>query len=125
MAGERVLIIEDNPLNMELATDVLEAAGYLVTQATDAERGIEMARTSSPALILLDVGLPGMDGLTAARILRQDAATACVPIVILTAHAMIGHEERTRAAGCAGYITKPIDTRALPRSVEGFLKSRR
>ena len=107
---------------MELATDLLEAAGYVVAQAADAETGIEMARTVHPALVLLDISLPAMDGLTAARLLRDDAATAGVPVVILTAHAMKEDEEQARATGCAGFITKPIDTRSFSRSVELLLK---
>jgi CheY-like chemotaxis protein len=121
MAGETILIIEDNPVNMELATDLLEVVGFTVCQADNAESGIEMARTMNPALILMDVGLPAMDGLTAATFLRQEPATRHIPIVILTAHAMKGDEERALAAGCAGYITKPIDTRHFAARVREFL----
>jgi CheY-like chemotaxis protein len=124
MAGEVILVIEDNPLNMELATALLEAAGYVVAQATDAETGIELARETHPALILLDVSLPAMDGLTAARLLREDERTADLPVVILTAHAMKEDEGRARATGCAGFITKPIDTRSFSQSV-GLLLRRR
>jgi len=121
MAGEKILIIEDNPVNMELATDLLEVAGYEVFQAPDAESGIALARADSPHLILMDVGLPGMDGLTAAGVLRGDAATQHIPIVILTAHAMKGDEEKALASGCAGYITKPIDTRHFSKTVAEFI----
>lgn len=121
IAGEKILIVEDNPVNMELATDLLEAAGYVVCQAEDAERGIELARAQAPNLILMDIGLPGMDGLAAAAILRQDTATRVIPIVILTAHAMKGDEARAMATGCAGFITKPIDTRSFARTVAGLL----
>jgi len=122
VAGEKILIIEDNPVNMELASDLLDMAGYVVCQAENAETGIEIARTESPQLILMDVGLPGMDGLTAAGVLLQDAATRHIPVVILTAHAMKGDEEKALAAGCAGYITKPIDTRAFVKTVTAFIE---
>ncbi|MDQ3815998.1 MAG: response regulator [Armatimonadota bacterium] len=125
MAGEKILIVEDNPVNMELATDLLEIGGYQVCQATDAETGITMAREAAPDLILMDVGLPGMDGLSAAILLRQDAATQHIPIVILTAHAMKGDEEKARACGCAGYITKPINTRTFANTVAGFIAASR
>ena len=121
MAGEKILIIEDNAMNMELATDLLEVAGYIVCQAADAEDGIEKARTEAPDLILMDVGLSGMDGLTAIGVLRADSATRGIPIVILTAHAMKGDQEKAVAAGCTGYITKPIDTRAFTKTVADFV----
>lgn len=121
MAGEKILIVEDNPANMELETDLLEVAGYIVCQTTNAEAGIEAARSEAPSLILMDVGLPGMDGLTAAGILLQDAQTQHIPIVVVTAHAMKGDQEKALDAGCAGYITKPIDTRAFAKSVAAFI----
>jgi CheY-like chemotaxis protein len=121
MAGEKVLVIEDNPVNMELAADLLELAGYVVLQAGDAGSGIEMARSQSPHLILMDVGLPGMDGLAAAGILLQDDLTRRVPVVLLTAHAMKGDEEKARDAGCVGYITKPIDTRTFAATVAALI----
>lgn len=121
MAEETILIVEDNPANMELATDLLENAGYTVVQATDAEQGIEAARTAPPHLIIMDVGLPGMDGLSASRMLREDATTKDIPIVILTAHAMHGDQEKAFAAGCSGYITKPIDTRSFIKTVSSFI----
>ncbi|HEX8835180.1 MAG TPA: response regulator [Abditibacteriaceae bacterium] len=123
MAGERILIVEDNPVNMELATDLLEIAGYTVFQAFNAECGIETACREVPDLILMDVGLPGMDGLEAAAILRRDAATSHVDIVVVTAHAMQGDQEKALAIGCAGYITKPIDTRSFTQTVAVFLNS--
>lgn len=123
MPGEKVLVVEDNPLNMELTADILGAAGYVVLQAENAERGIALARAERPALILMDVRLPGMDGLRATEILKREADTREIPVVALTAHAMKGDEDKALAAGCAGYITKPIDTRALPREVAGYLRS--
>lgn len=121
MAGETILIVEDNPLNLELATDLLEAAGYVVRQAGTAEEAIQTARTALPGLILMDVSLPGMDGLAATQALKADPATRAIPVVALTAHAMKGDEDKARAAGCEGYITKPIDTRTFPVTVARFL----
>ena len=123
MASQKILIVEDNPVNMELATDLLEVAGYVVCQATDAETGIEMARIKLPDLILMDVSLPGMDGLTAISVLREDAATRNIPVMVLTAHAMKIDKERAMAAGCIGFVTKPIDTRTFATTVAGFMKS--
>ncbi len=117
MPGEKILIVEDNPLNMELAVDILEAAGYSVLRAEDAEKGIALARAENPALILMDVSLPGLDGLSATGILKREPETRDIPVVALTSHAMKGDEEKARAAGCEAYVTKPIDTRALPQVV--------
>ena len=111
MAGERLLIVEDNPMNLQLAEFLLSAAGYRVDSAASALEGIEIAVAEPPALILMDVELPGMDGLTATRRLKADPATAHVPVVALTANAMQGDHERCLEAGCDGYIAKPIDTR--------------
>ncbi|GAB4462154.1 MAG: hypothetical protein OHK0029_28500 [Armatimonadaceae bacterium] len=120
MAEKRVLIVEDNPVNMELATDLLEVAGYQVLQAEDAETGINLAKSELPDLVLMDIALPGMDGLTATTILRQDLATAHIPIVALTAQAMRGDEDKAITMGCIGYITKPINTRAFPKLVAEY-----
>ena len=122
MAGEKVLIIEDNPLNMELARDLLEARGYVVLEASTAPEGIEMVHKGTVDLVLMDVQLPGMDGLTATRILRQDATLAGLKIVALTAHAMKGDEQKVLEAGCNGYISKPIDTRQFPLQVAAYLQ---
>ena len=123
MAGEKILIVEDNPMNLELATDLLEAAGYVVIQAGTAEDGIELARAESPDLILMDISLPGMDGLEATGVLKQDPATKGITVIAMTAHAMRGDEEKALAAGCAGYITKPIDTREFPKAVARFIEA--
>ena len=124
MAGEKILLVEDNPVNMELATDLLEVAGYEVIQAGTAEEGCQLARTTAPDLILMDVRLPGMDGLTAAGLLKRDAATRTIPIIALTAQAMKGDQEKALEAGCDGYITKPIDTRAFSHEVARALEKR-
>lgn len=122
MAGETILIVEDNPLNMELARDILEARGYTVLEANTAQEGIEAVQQHKPHLVLMDVQLPGMDGLTATRLLRQDSSLNEVCIVALTAHAMKGDEEKVLEAGCNGYISKPIDTRQFPAQVANFLQ---
>ncbi len=103
-----VLIVEDNPTNMTLAVFLLESAHYTVLSATSAETGLTLAKKEKPDLILMDIQLPGMDGLEATALLKADAATSSIPVVALTALAMKGDEERIRAAGCDGYIAKPI-----------------
>ena len=104
----KVLIVEDNPANMTLAIFLLESAGHAVIHATDAEAGLTLARDDQPDLILMDIQLPGMDGLEATRLLKEDDATRGIPVIALTALAMKGDEERIRAAGCDGYIAKPL-----------------
>ncbi len=121
MAGETILVVEDNALNMELISDILESQGYRVVQARAGAEAIDLAKQDRPALILMDIQLPGLDGLTVTGILKDDAQTRDVPIVALTAHAMRGDEERAREAGCDGYISKPIDTRQLPETIRTFL----
>ena len=103
-----VLVVEDNPTNMTLAKFLLESAGYTVIGATDAEAGLTVARDEQPNLILMDIQLPGMDGLQATVLLKKDDATRAIPVIALTALAMKGDEERIRAAGCDGYIAKPL-----------------
>jgi len=124
MAGEHILIIEDNPLNMELARDLLEARGYRVREASTAQEGIEAVRAEKPDLVLMDIQLPGMDGLTATRVLREDPNLADLKIVALTAHAMKGDEQKVLEAGCNGYISKPIDTRQFPKQIASFFEER-
>jgi two-component system, cell cycle response regulator DivK len=103
-----VLIVEDNPANMTLAVFLLESAGHQVMRATDAEAGLQLARTRHPDLILMDIQLPGMDGLAATTQLKREPETRAIPVIALTALAMKGDEERIRAAGCDGYIGKPM-----------------
>ena len=123
MAGEKILIIEDNPLNLELAQDLLELAGYRVLSAPLAETGIEIAMSEIPDLILMDIRLPGMNGLEAIRLLKQDNLTKRIPIVALTANAMPGEEERALQGGSVGYITKPINTRQFASQVADYLSA--
>ena len=104
----RVLIIEDNVANMKLAKFLLQSAGHTVLAATDAEAGLTVARDEQPDLILMDIQLPGMDGLEATALLKKQDATRAIPVIALTALAMKGDEERIRAAGCDGYIAKPM-----------------
>jgi two-component system cell cycle response regulator DivK len=103
-----VLVVEDNPANMTLALFLLQSAGHQVLSATDAEAGLALARERQPDLILMDIQLPGMDGLEATTQLKQDESTRRIPVIALTALAMKGDEERIRAAGCDGYIGKPM-----------------
>jgi two-component system cell cycle response regulator DivK len=103
-----ILVVEDNAANMKLAVFLLQNAGYNVLSAPDAETGLTLARDERPDLILMDIQLPGMDGLAATGILKQDEATRAIPVIALTALAMKGDEARIRAAGCAAYIAKPM-----------------
>jgi two-component system, cell cycle response regulator DivK len=104
----KVLVVEDNAANMKLATFILESAKHTVISARDAEAGLTLAREEHPDLILMDIQLPGMDGLQATGLLKADEATRGIPVIALTALAMKGDEERIRAAGCDGYIAKPL-----------------
>src|SRR5688572_31962378 len=116
-----VLIVEDNPANMTLAIFLLESAGHTVLSATDAEAGLTLANNAQPNLILMDIQLPGMDGLEAAALLKRDVTTRAIPVIALTALAMKGDEERIRAAGCDGYIAKPLAYREFLATVGKFL----
>ncbi len=104
----KILVVEDNAANMKLAVLLLESSGYTVVSAMDAEAGLTLARDEQPDLILMDIQLPGMDGLQATRILKQEEATRAIPVIALTALAMKGDEERIRAAGCDDYVAKPL-----------------
>ena len=117
----KVLIIEDNSANMRLAVFLLESVGHIVLGATDAEAGLTMARAEQPDLILMDIQLPGMDGLEATALLKQGEGTRDIPVIALTALAMKGDEERIRAAGCDGYIAKPMRYRELLEAVAAQL----
>jgi len=117
----KVLIIEDNPANMTLATFLLQSAGHSVLAARDAETGLTLARDEQPDLVLMDIQLPGMDGLEATALLKSDEATREIPVVALTALAMKGDEERIRAAGCDGYIAKPLAYRDFLATISAHL----
>jgi two-component system cell cycle response regulator DivK len=118
----RILVIEDNSANMKLATVILEMRGHSVISATNAEDGLTLASTSQPSLILMDIQLPGMDGLEATAVLKRDDATRRIPVIALTALAMNGDEERIRAAGCDGYIAKPLRYQAFLAVIDAQLK---
>lgn len=117
----RILVIEDNVSNMKLATFLLESAGHTVLPVTDAEAGLALARAERPELVLMDIQLPGMDGLQATALLKADPETASIPVIALTALAMKGDSERIRAAGCDGYIAKPLAYREFLAEVDRFL----
>lgn len=117
----KILVVEDTPANMELATFLLQSVGHVALSATDAEAGLTLAREQQPDLILMDIQLPGMDGLKATALLKQDALTRAIPVIALTALAMSGDEERIRAAGCDGYIAKPFAYREFLATIAAQL----
>jgi len=117
----RVLIVEDNAINMSLSTFLVTSAGYAVIAAADAEAGIKMAREEVPDLILMDIQLPGMDGLEAIGLLKEDPSTRGIPIIALTALAMKGDEARIRASGCDGYIAKPMRYRQFLAAIASVM----
>jgi CheY-like chemotaxis protein len=121
MNGKRVLVVEDNALNMKLFRILLGQAGYDVMEAGDAETALRIAREQTPHLILMDIQLPGMDGLGATRLLKQDETLREVPIVAVTSYAMPEDQARTAAAGCCGYVSKPIDTRHFVEYISQFI----
>jgi two-component system, cell cycle response regulator DivK len=118
---KRLLVVEDDPTIMSLIVILLEREGYGVIQATSAEEGIKLAAEQAPNLILMDVALPGMDGLEATRLLKSREATSRIPVVALTAQAMKQDAERAALAGCDGFIVKPISTRHFLGEVARFL----
>jgi two-component system cell cycle response regulator DivK len=120
----KVVVVEDNPANMTLANFLLESVGHSVLKATDAETGLALARTEQPDLILMDIQLPGMDGLTATALLKGDEVTRDIPVIALTALAMKGDEERIRAAGCDGYIAKPLAYKEFLATIAAELEKR-
>lgn len=117
----RILIIEDNPANMKLALLLLHQAKHETLCAGDAETGLTLARAERPDLVLMDVQLPGMDGLAATALLKADPATAAIPILALTAMAMKEDREKTRAAGCDAYIAKPLRYQELYAAIDALL----
>jgi CheY-like chemotaxis protein len=121
MAGEAVLVVDDNPANLKLARVLLTAEGFVVRTAGDAEEAMRVLETFHPAVVLMDIQLPGMDGLELTRRLKADPATAEMKIIALTAYAMKGDDVKARAAGCDGYIAKPIDPNTLGATVARLL----
>lgn len=121
MSGETILIVDDNPTNVELVSYILGSSGYDTHAAADGNAALEMLKWLKPKLILMDLQMPGIDGLELTRRLKADAATRDIVVVALTASAMKGDEQIARDAGCDGYISKPIDTRTFLEVVGGYL----
>lgn len=121
MSPARILVVEDNPMNMELTVDLLELQGYEVLAAQNGQEALEILDCEHLDLVLMDVQLPGMDGLAVTKKMKENPKTKHIPVVALTAHAMKGDEERMLNHGCVGYIAKPIDTREFPKAVEKFI----
>lgn len=119
-----VLIVDDNPVNLKLASDVLESEGYEIDRAIDAESARQLLAQRTPELILMDIALPGMDGLTLTQLIKSDPTLRHIPVVAMTAFAMKGDEQRALDAGCDGYIAKPIDIRSFALTVAHHLQKR-
>jgi two-component system cell cycle response regulator DivK len=117
-----ILVVEDNQDNRELVVKVLKINGYHVIEAVDGQEAIEKTKAENPDLILMDLFIPKIDGYEVTRRLKRDKDLKSIPIIALTAHAMKGDMEVALAAGCDGYIPKPIDVRELPKQIEHFLK---
>jgi two-component system, cell cycle response regulator DivK len=117
----KILIIEDNSANMMLASDILKREGYIILQAADAELGIQMAQKQKPDLILMDIQLPKMDGLTATRFLKTNETLKHIPVIALTAHAMKDDGANILSAGCDSYITKPIRYKSFIQQINQLL----
>jgi two-component system, cell cycle response regulator DivK len=117
----RILIIEDTPANLELTRAILEGAGHATLSAPSAEQGLRIASTEPVDVILMDMRLPGMDGMTATRLLKENPLTQHIPVIALTASAMKGDEQRMRAGGCSGYVAKPIRYQVLLQAVDDVL----
>jgi CheY-like chemotaxis protein len=123
--GGKILLVEDDPINSILVQHILEAEGYVVLKASSAKEVLLQIKSDVPDLILMDLQLPDMDGLTLTRMIRENPSTSYTTIVALTAYAMSGDRERALQVGCDGYITKPIDTKGFIKMVASFLESRR
>jgi CheY-like chemotaxis protein len=121
MNEKTILVIEDNDLNMKLIRTLLKLKNYRTIEAVDAETGIQLAREHHPDLILMDIQLPGIDGLTATRVIKNDSAMKDIPVVALTGYAMPGDDEKVGDAGCVSYIAKPIDIKSFLKSIGQFL----
>jgi CheY-like chemotaxis protein len=119
--GKKVLVIEDNELNMKLVRSLLQLGHFEVVEAENAEKGIQLAKDCQPDLILMDIQLPGMDGLEATIKIKKDGSLNGIPVVALTSYAMQGDEEKALAAGCLGYITKPIETKIFLKTIQQYL----
>jgi two-component system cell cycle response regulator DivK len=121
MDRKKILLVEDNPVNRRLAVFLLRSQGYQVVEATSAKEAFEVLQRQHPDLIVMDIQLPGMDGLEVTRKLKAQPATASIPVVAVTSYAMKGDREKALAAGCAGYVTKPIDKNTFIQEVAARL----
>lgn len=121
MRSKTILVVEDDEMNMKLIKALFKIGDYKLIEASDAEEGIRLARENKPDLILMDIQLPGIDGLSATRIIKEDSALKDIKVVVLSSHAMIGDEEKANEAGCIGYLTKPINTRTFLSSLSQFI----
>jgi len=121
MSGETIMIVEDNLVNLKLAQVFLKKLGYYVISATDANEALMLLKDHKPKLILMDLQLPGIDGLQLTKLLKANPQTRNISIIALTAYAMKGDEEKAAQAGCDAYMTKPFDTRELPRLIRRLL----
>jgi two-component system, cell cycle response regulator DivK len=119
--GNRILIVEDEPKNMKLMRDLLERFSYQIIEATDGEQGVNLAKSSKPDLILMDIMMPKMDGLEATRLIKADVSTNNIPIIAVTSFAMKGDRERTLEAGCDAYIPKPVDIGEVLKTVAHYI----
>jgi two-component system, cell cycle response regulator DivK len=117
----KILIVEDNELNLDMLVRRLARKGYEVVSAVDGEQGLSMATTEQPDLILMDMSLPGMDGWEATRQIKADPVTQLIPVIALTAHAMVGDREKALRAGCDDYDTKPVEFQRLLEKMENLL----
>ena len=124
MAGEIVLVVDDNAMNLKLVRFLLERRGYDVRDAKCGADALSILESVVPAIILMDIQLPGIDGLELTRRIKRDERTRDVPVIAVTAFAMAGDDKKAADAGCDGYVTKPIDTQAFPGIVERFIKAR-
>jgi len=120
--SDRILIVDDNVTNLKLVAYLMKSKGYEVATAVDAETALEAVRTKRPRLILMDLQLPGIDGLELTRQLKADPATRDIKVIAVTAYAMKGDQDRALAAGCDDFVTKPIDTRTLPETIARHLQ---
>jgi CheY-like chemotaxis protein len=122
MNEKKILLVEDNAVNRRLAGFILRSQGYQVSEATSAQEAFEMLKNDPPDLIVMDIQLPGMDGLEITKTLKQQPATADIPVIAVTSYAMKGDREKALAAGCSGYVTKPIDKTIFLAEIGRYLK---
>jgi CheY-like chemotaxis protein len=122
VSAKRILLVEDNPVNRRLAGFLLRSQGYQVSEATTGQEAFEMLKNDPPDLIVMDIQLPGMDGLEITKTLKQQPATAAIPVIAVTSYAMKGDREKALAAGCSGYVTKPIDKTIFLAEISQHLK---